>query len=231
MPYRRLPNTDKSRLLALKTLLDNNDVYTVKERFLDWKDVSEAKTSYDRLLTTVRQYDIDKKAQIRGRGNFDQLQRNAVLYVSHFMYVLRMCVERGEIKRSLLNMYGLPQDITILPSVQTIAPLLEWGKKIIEGEKLRIKQGGRPIYNPTIGMVSTHLDIFAESFSKQKALQKRTRDMEMRLKSMRPQIDELIVRIWNQVEDHFKTESLEDRLEHCSKYGIKYYYRKNEKND
>ena len=30
MPYRRLPKTDAARLKALKTLLDNNDIYTVR---------------------------------------------------------------------------------------------------------------------------------------------------------------------------------------------------------
>lgn len=41
MPYRRLPNTDKSRLSALKTLLDNNDIYMARDRFLEWKDINQ----------------------------------------------------------------------------------------------------------------------------------------------------------------------------------------------
>lgn len=47
MPYRRLPNTDKSRLSALKTLLDNNDIYMARDRFLEWKDINQARTCYD----------------------------------------------------------------------------------------------------------------------------------------------------------------------------------------
>ena len=68
MPYRRLPNTDKSRLKALSTLLENNELYTVRDRFIDWKDINKAKTAYDKLLTLVNQYEIDKKAQSRGKG-------------------------------------------------------------------------------------------------------------------------------------------------------------------
>ena len=45
MPYRRLPNTDKSRLKALSTLLENNELYTVRDRFIDWKDINKAKTA------------------------------------------------------------------------------------------------------------------------------------------------------------------------------------------
>lgn len=229
MPYRRLPKTDKARLKALKTLLENNDIYTVRDRFIDWKDINDARTAHDRLLTAVHQYEADKTAQGRGRSRIDQLQHNAYVYVSHFMQVLKMCVERGEIRRHSLELYSLPKDISMLPQIQSPTPLIEWGRRMVEGEKQRIKQGGRPIYNPTIGMVSTHLDIFIEAYTKQRQLQQRTRDMERRLKDLRPDIDSLIERIWNQVEQHFMGDRVIDRVEECEKYGVKYYYRRKEK--
>ena len=42
MPYRRLPKTDSARLKALKTLLENNEIYTVRNRFIDWKLLNRA---------------------------------------------------------------------------------------------------------------------------------------------------------------------------------------------
>lgn len=228
MPYRRLPNTDKSRLKALSTLLENNELYTVRDRFIDWKDINKAKTAYDKLLTLVNQYEIDKKAQSRGKGRIDKLQRNAVLYMSHFMQVLRMSIERGEIKKKALELYSLSDDMAAL-NFQTISILLEWGPKIIAGEKARLKKGGRPIYNPTIGMVSTHFEIYKEAYEKHQVLQRRTREMERQLKEVRPSIDELILKIWNDIEKHFMGEKVIDRVEKCEKYGIKYYYRRKEK--
>lgn len=228
MPYRRLPNTDKSRLKALSTLLENNELYTVRDRFIDWKDINKAKTAYDKLLTLVNQYEIDKKAQSRGKGRIDKLQRNAVLYMSHFMQVLRMSIERGEIKKKALEFYSLSDDMAAL-NFQTISILLEWGTKIIAGEKARLKKGGRPIYNPTIGMVSTHFEIYKEAYEKHQVLQRRTREMERQLKEVRPSIDELILKIWNDIEKHFMGEKVIDRVEECEKYGIKYYYRRKEK--
>ena len=62
-----------------------------------------------------------------------------------------MCVERGEIKKSALKLYGLSEHATALPNLKTQEGLAEYGKWVIEGEKERIKQGGRPIYNPTMG--------------------------------------------------------------------------------
>lgn len=231
MPYRRLPNTDKSRLSALKTLLDNNDIYMARDRFLEWKDINQARTCYDKLLTAVTQYEVDKKAQWRSGTKIDQLQKKAYMYESHFMQVLLMAVTRGEIKRSNLKLYGLEETATMIPVDNSIGSITEWGPKIISGEKNRVKKGGRPIYNPTIGMVETHFDIFKEAYDKQKTLQKRTGEMEQRLKEMRPEIDELILRIWDQIEVHFSEEGklVIDRVADCERFGIRYYMRRKEK--
>lgn len=53
MPYRRLPKTDAARLKALKTLLDNNDIYTARNKFIDWKLINSAQPLHDRLLTAT----------------------------------------------------------------------------------------------------------------------------------------------------------------------------------
>ena len=58
MPYRRLPKTDAARLKALKTLLDNNDIYTARNKFIDWKLINSAQPLHDRLLTATEQYKI-----------------------------------------------------------------------------------------------------------------------------------------------------------------------------
>lgn len=229
MPYRRLPNTDKSRLKAIKTLLDNNELYTVRDRFIEWKDINEAKTVYDKLLTLVSQYEIDKTAQSRSKVKIEKLQRNAYLYMSHFIQVLKMSIERGEIKKSALKFYSLPEDMTGSPNLQIISELLEWGPKFIAGEKERVKRGGRPIYNPTVGMVSTHFDIYREAYEKHKVLQDRTREMERQLKEVRPGIDELILRIWDSIEAHYAGKTVAERMAECEKYGMRYYYRRGEK--
>lgn len=231
MPYRRLPNTDRSRLKALKTLLDNNDIYMARDRFLEWKDINQARTAYDTLLTAVGQYEVDKKAQWRSGARIEQLQQRAYMYLSHFVQVLLMGIARGEIKRHMLGLYGMEKDAVMMPFDNSISAILEWAPRIISGEKQRIKNGGRPIYNPTIGMVETHFDIFSEAYQKQLALRKRTADMEKRLKELRPDINALILRIWDQVEAHFSREGdlVADRVEECQKFGIRYYMRRKEK--
>lgn len=229
MPYRRLPKTDAARLRALKTVLDSNEIYTARNRFISWDTINRAQPAYDRLLTAAEQYRVSYSAQLRSAGKADRLQRNAAMYVSHFLQVLMMGVERGEIKRQALTLYGLDQDATALPQFKGAAGLIRLGRQAAEGEKARVKAGGRPIYNPTIGMVSTHLDIFEECYTQQKRLQERTAAALDALKQIRPEVDAVLLDLWNQIEARFKDEPMEERLDHCRRLGVVYYYRKNEK--
>ena len=228
MPYRRLPKTDAARLRALKTVLDSNDLYTVRNRFVDWQTINRARPAYDRLLTASEQYRLACSARVRGVGKIDKLQRNASMYVSHFLQVLMMAVERGEIKRSALKLYGMDEGTSTLPNMKSIGGLLRWGRLAVEGEKARVKQGGRPIYNPTIGMVSTHIDIFNDCYQQQKRLKDNIERALESLKRIRPEVDDVILELWNQIEAHFKDEPPETRFDMCRKFGVVYYYRKNE---
>jgi hypothetical protein len=228
LPYRKLPHTDAARLKALKTLLDNNDIYTVGNRFIDWKTLGRAQPAYDRLHTAVEQYHIACQTQTRKAGRYDKLLRNVTMYVSHFFQVLLMCVERGEIKRTQLPLFGLDKQATVIPNIRSIDGLLSWGAKAIEGEKARVKQGGRPIYNPTIGMVATHYDIFREAYEQQSNLKQRTQRAQDDLQKLRPEVDDIILELWNQIEAHYQDEPPERRFSECRKFGITYYYRRHE---
>lgn len=144
MPYRRLPKTDSARLKALKTLLENNEIYTVRNRFIDWKLLNRAQPLHDRLLTATEQYKISMSSQVQNARKMDGLQHRASMYLSHFLQVLLMSADRGEIKRSQLPLYGLDERTTALPNLKTTDGLLKWGPIVIEGEKARQKKGGVP---------------------------------------------------------------------------------------
>lgn len=77
-------------------------------------------------------------------------------------------------------------------------------------------------------MVSTHLDIFKENNEQQKRLQERTAQALEALKAIRPEVDEVLLELWNQIEENFKNEPPEVRFSECRKYGVIYYYRKRE---
>jgi hypothetical protein len=228
MPYRRLPKTDLARLKALKVVLDNNDVYTAGSRIIDWKTLNKAQSVFDKLFDACQQYNISMNNQIRKSTKIAQLQRNAELYLSHFVQILYMSIERGEIKDTYMELYGLTPGNYILPNLKTCEGLIENGPKIVAGEKARIKKGGMPIYNPTIAKVAVHFEIFNEAYSNRKLLQSRTTVALGRVSALRDEVDGVIFDIWNQVEKAFVDLPPQRRFDECRKYGVVYYYRRNE---
>ena len=228
MPYRRLPKTDVARLKVLKTVLENTEIYTVRNRVVDWSVLNKCRPAYDRLLTAVEQYKVRLVAQKRASARIEPLQRNAMMYVSHFLQVLLLAVERGEIKRSYLELYGLAADSTAVPQLKSSEALISIGTKVVEGEKQRLKRGGLPIYNPTIGKVATHLDIFREVYLDHRRKMEISEKALANIQALRPEIDETILELWNQIEAHYAELPPETRFNACRKLGVIYYYRRHE---
>ena len=92
-----------------------------------------------------------------------------------------------------------------------------------------MRNGGLPIYNPTIAKVKVHYEIFKEYKSNQKLHQNTTNRNWEELVSLREKGDKIILDIWNQVEAKYKDEKAYSRLMKCKSYGLVYYYRKGEK--
>lgn len=228
MPYRRLPKTDVARLRALKVVLGNNDIYTVRNRVVDWQILNRCQPAYDRLFTACQQYNICMAAQKRKTAQIDRLQHNATIYLSHFIQVLLMSMERGEIKAKNKELYGLAIDDNAVPNIKSAEAVISWGQKIVEGGKTRIKNGGLQIFNPTIGKVATHLDIFTEAYNDQKSKQQQTAKALAEVQKLRPETDEILLELWNQIEKHFAAEPPEVRFAECRKLGLVYYYRRKE---
>ena len=212
MPYRRLPNTDQARVRALKAAVEKGDVYNVRDLAISLKTLFEARNFLQRFEAAQIYYTQCYENQSRASRKHQANVKTARLYISHFIQVL-----------------NLP-DANVVSDLLSEASLVEWGKKIIEGEQRRTGQGGIPIYNPTIARVKVHYDIFLDSYERQKNYQALTNRSLDELSSMRERADELILDIWNQVEAKYQDVTPnEDRLDKCRDYGLIYYYRSSEK--
>ena len=63
----------------------------------------------------------------------------------------------------------------------------------------------------------------------QKQYQTKTTEALADIDAIRPQVDEVILQLWNQIEKHFENEPPETKYALCRKYGVVYYYRRHEK--
>ena len=230
MPYRRLPNTDQARIRALKSAVGKGDVYNVNELAISLNTLSEARNFLSKFEIAHNYYAQCYDNQVKESPKHQSNVKTARLYISHFIQVLNLSVLRSEVKPIHKKLYCLPIDNYNVPDLTSEAAMVEWGKRIIEGERKRTSQGGVPIYNPTIAKVKVHYDIFVDSYERQKALQVLTNRSLEGLATMRTRADELILDIWNQVEEKFRNISPNQlRLDKCRDYGVIYYYRTGEK--
>ena len=232
MPYRRLPNTDQVRIRAMEKLLEKIGMISVSEMAVSLNTISKIRGLLNRFRRLSEYYKDCFDNQSKASRKHQENTKLARLYISHFIQVLNLAALRMEIKPAQKNYYGLQPNVHNVPDLISETALMEWGEKIIVGEMKRTSEGGIPIYNPTIAKVKVRYDIFVESNERQKNLQRLTAESLEDVTLMRPQVDELILDAWNQIEDYYKDmPDVDKRLDLCREYGIVYYYRAGEKKD
>ena len=236
MPYRRLPKTDQARIRVLKAAVESSTRNGVYTNVLSHNTYYRAKDFLERFSKEVAVYRrcVSEQSSKRGNIEYEAALKKARMYVSHFIQVLSMSIMRGEIARNKRPYYGLPQEEDTTPNLFSESAVLEWGVKIIEGERRRQGEGGIPIYNPTMGRVSVAFEMFKGMYEKQQMLQQRTNEALRNISDMRFEADKIIFDVWGEIETAFAKFDGEDRLKKCAEYGVIYYDRpdrKKEKND
>lgn len=228
MPYRRLPNTDVARIKALT-------VAYKKGKELPPFKLAFTQSTYSKIELFINSFEkamINYKAayniQIEKSKDHSLLVKKSKLYLSHFIQVLNMAIARGELSEKTRTLYGMDIDEQKVPSLNTEKDMIDWGKKIIEGEAKRIISGQQPITNPSIAVVKVRYENFIESYNHQKILQQNTLRMLNDLDTLRERADDIILNIWNEVETTFKDLPDDLKREKSTDYGLVYVYRKNE---
>jgi len=231
MPYRRLPNTDNARLKALKTAFD-------KGKEMPPFKLAFSQSILQRIISFLPKYEkaiLHQKdalnRQTSKNKEYHSQMKKARLYISHFIQVVNMAVQRGELPSNIRDFYNLNGYGKKLPPLHCEEDILKWGKNIIEGESVRIRKGLSPVTNPTVAVVKVRYEKFHEAFRNQKNLQEANVRALKELSNLRPEADDIILNIWNEVEDSFK--DLPDNLkrEKASGYGLVYVFRRNELNN
>ena len=228
MPYRRLPNTDTARIKAIKTAIEKSENTDFRDLQITTKTLLESKTVLNQFEILCSRYRRMQDIQVKANKSFQGKVKNARMYISHFVQVLYMSVVRSEIKESHLEYYNLETANMVVPDLTSNELILEWGKKIIDGENERISKGGVPIYNPSIAKVNVMFSLFKEGYQTQKLHQKSTLRVMDDVSAYREKVDKVIFDIWEEVEKNSLEMPTEKRLDRNKEYGIVYYYRKGE---
>lgn len=228
MPYRRLPNTDLSRIKALKQAINMEGVKHNGQLVLSYRTIQDASLVLSKFQKAQKMYQQCYDTQIKQGRAFRTETQNAKMYISHFIQVMNMAIQRGEMRKDIKTGYGLDPKDSTLPDLSNEQNIFEWGDKIIKGEESRTIKGGIPIYNPTIAKVKVHYNIFADHLFNMRVLRDHTARALDEITKMRPATDDIILDIWNQVEQTFSDLPIDERFEKCKSFGLIYYFRSSE---
>ena len=229
MPYRRLPTTDKARRRALEAAL--KQASKVDERKLVFSkytlnELNVVKTNFE---NTLKQYNADINIQSEKNKDYKAAMEKAATYISHFIQVLFMTVERGEIKEESLKFYDLLGKNGKVPLLNTEQEILDWGQKISEGEQKRIQKGGSPIYTPSIAVVKVKVEEFKDIAIYMQNMKRISARSYERMKVARKVTNDFISKMWTEIEEHIENGSPKHKRQRSQEYGIVYVFRRREK--
>jgi hypothetical protein len=228
MPYRRLPNTDQARLRALSTAIIMGQKKSVEQLAFSANTLNRLRSFYPNLETNILHHKLARQQQEKSSRVYLETVRKARLYISHFIQVLNFAIQRGDLKADIREFYGMTRDGKS-PTLNLDSEVLEWGKKIIEGEHKRTQHGGNPLYNPSIAVVKVKFDQFLDAHHFQKTLQNNTARWTGKVAALRKEADYIILDIWNEVEEYFSDLPDDAKRDKAVEYGLVYVYRPMEK--
>ncbi len=228
MPYRRLPNTDQARLRAINTAILMGQKKSSEELAFSAGTLNRLRAFFPIFETNLIHHKLARNQQDKNSRSYLETAKKARIYLSHFIQILNFSIQRGDMKPDVRNFYGMVGDKKS-PSLILESELLEWGKKVIEGEHQRLLHGGNPLYNPSIAVVKVKFDQFVDAYHFQKTLQSNTVRWTQKVAAMRAEADEIILDIWNEVEDHYAAYPEEIKRERAAEYGVVYVFRPMEK--
>ncbi len=229
MPYRRLPTTDKARFRALNAALtmaekrNDNRLAFSKHTLYELKNI---KTAFENDLT---HYELNANIESEKSGAYKKGWDKARLYVSHFIKVLYMSIEREEMKEGELVHYGLEDQDMKVPSLANEEEVIHWGWKIIDGEQKRRQKGGSPFYNPSVALVKVQIENFQDAAIFQKNLKRNTRRSFEKIQKTRKETNAFIQRLWTEIEENLTGDSPKHKRQQAQDYGVVYVFRRKER--
>ncbi len=228
MPYRRLPNTDVARLKALNQAFRKGKEYPPFKLAFSQATFNKVQSFLPGFEANVRLYKNTYATTVAKNREYPSSFKKAKLYISHFIQVMNMAVARGELNVNTRLFYGLEEFDNRVPEMNTEAEVLKWGEQVITGESERLKKGMTPVTNPTVAVVKVRYEQFLEAYRSKKINQKNNMRILNDVSTLRAQADEIIVSVWNEVEEHFSDLPDDMMRKSAEEYGVAYVYRKNE---
>lgn len=196
---------------------------------LSYEEVTKMEQWHRKMTKAQSQYKFYYEKVTADGKEYRKDMRMAQMYLSHYIQVFNMCIERGELKKQCRVDFGLDINDNTVPNLRKASDIVKWGERIINAEEKRMQHGGKLIYNPTLAKVKVYWSIFNDRyFSNDKMSDSAQRYLD-ELAQMRPEVDAFILDLWNRVEALYADLPSTQRFEKAQQFGVRYYMRTSEK--
>lgn len=222
MPKRRLPRSDDERSAALSTcaakaqstppaqwLITGAQNSTLSGTLSQWRGVRDA------LGPALH-------AQTAATATVETVLAVSARYNSHFIQVLNLAIERGNLPASVRSYYQLPLTHTEMPMMNTCPLALLWAGHLVTGETARVAAGGTAMAWPTITQVNAAATACASAENIQSGAKTNYDLAQESISDLRQNVDAMIKDLWDTIEFNLRTDTSSSLRRKAREWGVVY---------
>lgn len=222
MPIRRLPRTDEERASALNMAKKRKGEVPAAQLPMSGSTASRLDTAQPAFRDAM----IDRGTALSQQANASSViepeRSRARMFISHFFQSFNNGVARGMFVAADRAYYQLDVSSDAVPPLDSDEKLVTWGGNLLSGDAQRVAAGVAPMAMPTVAEVQVVFDQF-QTVSGTLADRKAAYDAaQERVANLRPDVDSLIVRMWNEIEAAYSEDDAPSKRRKARQWGVVY---------
>ncbi len=232
MPYRALPDSDATRITALRACAAKAATLPAASRPYP----AALQTSLDALgpQFTAEAQQAGTALSAQGAATSQATLHFLALQtiVSHYFQVLNLAIARGIIPREARAHYQLDLGNATIPDLITQADVVLWAGRIATGETARrALPGAVPMAMPSAAEVATAAGTYETTARTQTTAKDSYDNEQQEVAALRPAVDKLIRDLWDNIEFTLREDPAPSRRRKAREWGVTYIPRPGETPD
>lgn len=222
MAKRSLPKTEEARNAALTAAKTKYNSMPVGEKILNENTGTQLVATQPQFSTLMAACAVALFNQGDATKALNVLRNRLRMFISHFFQNIFMGIARGIFPNAAKAFYMLDMSTNAVPKLDSEEQILTWGDRIKTGDAARTTAGGVAMAMPTITEFTTVYDDFVTANTSHSTLKDAYDNAQKAVADLRPDVDALILRIWNEVETWYSNEDIASRRRYAREWGVVY---------
>ena len=186
-------------------------------------------TLYETWTKEARERDLAEGEQNVASLKVNDCANALRTYISHFLQVFNMAIERGEHKPGERSYFQLPNSQSNLPSLGGEPQLMTWAARLIKGEAERVNAGLAPMSKPDITAVEAKFNEFKQASDERDQARTKATQEGADVQALRAEVDDFIRNdLWYEILGAMRREEPAKLRNKARAWGVRYQFQKGE---